>query len=149
MRIYLDCCCYNRPFDDQSQDRIHDEGEAVLSIIKRSRKDGNILVGSTVLRLEISRIADPDKRLNVEMLYSSVAEEIPYSEQIRARAEAIRSQVNIKNMDSLHLASAEAGHVEIFLTTDDHLLKKCREIKPQLRVMNPVSLLAENIEHGE
>ena len=25
MRLYFDCCCYNRSFDDLSQNRIHDE----------------------------------------------------------------------------------------------------------------------------
>ena len=34
MRIYLDVCCLNRPFDDQRQDRIHLESEAVLTILK-------------------------------------------------------------------------------------------------------------------
>ncbi len=33
MKIYLDNCCYNRPFDDQTQDRIHIESEAVLVIL--------------------------------------------------------------------------------------------------------------------
>lgn len=27
MRVYLDNCCYNRPYDDQSQMRIHLETE--------------------------------------------------------------------------------------------------------------------------
>lgn len=27
MRVYLDNCCYNRPYDDQSQMRIHLEAE--------------------------------------------------------------------------------------------------------------------------
>lgn len=27
MIIYLDNCCYNRPFDDQTQERIHLESE--------------------------------------------------------------------------------------------------------------------------
>ena len=34
MQIYLDVCCINRPFDDQNQDRIHLEAEAVISILK-------------------------------------------------------------------------------------------------------------------
>ena len=33
MRVYLDVCCLNRPFDDQSQDRIKLETDAVLSIL--------------------------------------------------------------------------------------------------------------------
>lgn len=33
MRIYLDACCINRPFDDQIQDRIRLESEAVLLVL--------------------------------------------------------------------------------------------------------------------
>ena len=32
MKIYLDNCCFNRPFDDQSQLRIKLESEAKLKI---------------------------------------------------------------------------------------------------------------------
>lgn len=32
MRIYLDNCCFNRPFDDQAQIRIMLEAEAKLKI---------------------------------------------------------------------------------------------------------------------
>lgn len=32
MRVYLDNCCFNRPFDDQSQIRIRLETEAKLKI---------------------------------------------------------------------------------------------------------------------
>jgi hypothetical protein len=35
MKLYLDNCCYNRPYDDQTQERIHLEGEAVLAIISQ------------------------------------------------------------------------------------------------------------------
>ena len=31
--VYLDVCCLNRPFDDQTQDRIRLESEAVLLIL--------------------------------------------------------------------------------------------------------------------
>ena len=34
VRIYIDTCCLNRPFDDQTQDRIHLETEAILIILK-------------------------------------------------------------------------------------------------------------------
>ena len=35
LSIYLDMCCYNRPFDVQNQDKIRIEADAVLSIIGR------------------------------------------------------------------------------------------------------------------
>ena len=32
MRVYLDNCCYNRPFDDQSQLKVRLETEAKLFV---------------------------------------------------------------------------------------------------------------------
>jgi hypothetical protein len=41
MKLYLDNCCYNRPYDDQTQERIHLEGEAVLVIINKYKQNEN------------------------------------------------------------------------------------------------------------
>ena len=51
----------------------------------------------------------------------------------------------IRKMDSLHLASAELGLADFFLSTDDKLLKACRRIQDRLRVQvkNPLTFLAE------
>ena len=35
MKVNLDACCLNRPFDDQTQIRIYLESEAVLTILYR------------------------------------------------------------------------------------------------------------------
>jgi len=32
MRLYLDLCCFNRPFDDQSQTRVRVETDAKLEL---------------------------------------------------------------------------------------------------------------------
>jgi len=40
--VYLDVCCLNRPFDDQTQDRIHLESEAVLLILKHIENEETI-----------------------------------------------------------------------------------------------------------
>lgn len=54
MRLYFDCCCYNRPFDDLSQDRIHDESDAVLSLMNRCRASQYpTVLGSTILQMDI------------------------------------------------------------------------------------------------
>lgn len=55
MRLYFNCCCYNRPFDDQAQQRIHDESEAILSLMNRSVVNGDAILDSSVLQLEIDR----------------------------------------------------------------------------------------------
>ena len=33
MRIYMDVCCYNRPFDDLTQTRNYIENEVILDIL--------------------------------------------------------------------------------------------------------------------
>ena len=55
MRIYLDLCCFNRPYDDQSQVRIRLETEAKLSLQDKVRCGECELVWSAVLDLENSK----------------------------------------------------------------------------------------------
>lgn len=150
MRLYFDCCCYNRPFDDQSQNRIHDESEAVLSLINRCQKDNlGTVLGSTILKMEIDRISDPAKKAKVSALSKAISEIILYNEIIKKRAIEIQALAAIHEMDSLHIASAEFANVDVFLSTDDKLLKACHKIstKLKIRVKNPVSFLAEVIEN--
>ena len=52
MKLYLDNCCYNRPYDDQTQERIHLEGEAVLAIINKCKQNNDEIIGSPVLDIE-------------------------------------------------------------------------------------------------
>lgn len=147
MRLYLDCCCYNRPFDDLTQNRIHDESDAILSILNRSQTDGSIILGSQVLRMEIAKIKDLVKKAKVQMLYQQIKDEIPFTPEIHTRALSIQQASAIHSMDSLHIASAEAGHADIFLSTDDKLVRACQRLDINVRVMNPVSYLAEVIEN--
>ena len=150
MRIYFDCCCYNRPFDDQTQSRIHDESDAIISLINRCQNENlGTILGSTILKMEIDKISDPVKKVRVSSLSKSISENITYSEIIKNRAKEIQKLATIHEMDSLHIASAEIGNADVFLSTDDKLLKACQKIKANLkvRIKNPVSFLSEVIEN--
>ena len=46
MKIYLDCCCIQRPFDDRSQPRIAVEAEAILVVIALCESDHLKLISS-------------------------------------------------------------------------------------------------------
>ncbi len=52
MKIYLDICCFNRPFDDQSQLRIRLESEAKLKIQTDIQAGNFDLVWSYILEGE-------------------------------------------------------------------------------------------------
>ena len=49
MKIYLDVCCYSRPFDDLVVDRIRIEAEAVSIILERCEKGIYELISSEMI----------------------------------------------------------------------------------------------------
>ena len=55
MRIYLDMCCFNRPYDDQTQMRVALEAQAKLHIQNRIPEGVYDLIGSYILDYEVSR----------------------------------------------------------------------------------------------
>lgn len=55
MRIYLDNCCYNRPFDDQTQIKVLIETLAKLDI-QRQMRDGILKKARTIA---LVRVANP------------------------------------------------------------------------------------------
>ncbi len=65
MKIYLDNCCYNRPFDDQSQIRIHLETQAKLYIQSKIREGTYDLVWSYILDYENGKNPYEEKRLAI------------------------------------------------------------------------------------
>ena len=72
MRVYLDVCCLNRPFDDQTQDRIRLEAEAVLLILAHLEAGEWRWIDSEVLRFEIEQTPDPERRFRVKLLATHV-----------------------------------------------------------------------------
>lgn len=62
MKVYLDACCLNRPFDDQSQDRIRLESEAIIIILNLLYKGEWKWIGSEALEIEIENTPNIEKR---------------------------------------------------------------------------------------
>jgi len=143
MYIYLDTCCYSRPFDDQSQERIHIESEAVLIIIERARQKADSIIGSDVLDLEISQMLDMEKQQKVRDLYSITGTAVKYTKQIYERAQEIERQSKLRALDSLHIACAEKANADILLTTDDRLEKVGSQLGLSVRILNPLKYLTE------
>lgn len=144
MRIYLDGCCLNRLTDDQSQTRVRDEAEAVEKILGLVQAGRATWVSSRVLEIEIGRNPDLERRHDVLALLAFADEVVVPQSKAAARAEAIK-QLGFGEFDALHLACAEQGTVDVFLTTDDGLLRcACRHAQLlRIRVENPVSWYQE------
>ena len=147
MKIYLDNCCYNRPFDDQTQDRIHLESEAVLAVLKRRLQNKDIIIGSKVVELEIGNISNKEKKEKVLALYQIIDYSEQYTEAILKRAQEILRTSNIRRLDALHVASAESAKADVMLTTDDKLEKACNRLGLRLRVVNPLKYIMEVMQY--
>ena len=92
-RVYLDVCCLNRPFDDQEQEHIHLESEAVRFILRHIRLGKVFWVGSSVLDLEINRTPDIEKRDSVFALTTELTEKTVAAEKEIERAKILENPV--------------------------------------------------------
>jgi predicted nucleic acid-binding protein len=143
-RIYLDACCLNRPFDDQAQERIRLESEAVLLILNRLQQGQAEWIGSRVLDFELRKIPDSERRRRVLALMGFVTSSVPADTADFARARELRS-LGFKAVDALHIASAEKAGCRVLLTTDDAMLRlAARNVGIlRVRVANPTDWLRE------
>jgi len=140
MKVYLDACVLNRLSDDRTQQRIRKEAEAVEEIF-RSIFLGEIEWSASVaVELEVSRNPNLEKRQDALVLLTYAGPLVEATAEIAERAEELY-RLGYGAADGLHLAFAEADHVDILLTTDDRFLRQAARGlgRPLVRVANPVN----------
>ena len=142
LKIYLDNCCYNRPYDDQSQVRVSLESQAKLYIQRQIVARRLELVSSYVLLSE--NLANPvkSKRENIRDFIdanSAIFVSSANEDKIDMKAEEIM-RTGIKYADACHVACAILAGCESFITTDKRLLKYQTD---EIRMLNPVNFVSE------
>ena len=142
----MDCCCLNRPNDDQTQDRIRIESDVIVAILFQCLYGSWKLAGSDVLEYEIMKTPDLYKREKAMDLYKINKEIIVINDAIIERANEIQ-KLGMKPMDSLHLASAEYRNVDALLTTDKDFIKSSKRITASMKVENPINWFMEEVEN--
>lgn len=140
MRIYLDTCCLNRPFDDQTQPRVRLESEAILAILRAVISGELDWVASTALLAEIQAGRNQERRVRLRAMTEFCLEIVAVTESIAARGSEITG-IGMAPLDALHLACAEAAGVDVFLSTDDRLVKCAHRRGAELTVAveNPLT----------
>ena len=101
-------------------------------------------MSSTALEIEISRNPDADRRHDVAALLA-FSNEVVVPRPRSAKRAGFLQKLGFGGFDALHLASAEHGRADVFLTTDDGLLRRAARYSSELRirVQNPVSWYRE------
>lgn len=123
MRVYLDCCCLQRPLDDQAQHRIRIETDAVLTVLAAIESGTVTLLNSEIFDFEISRIKDDQRRKEATAILTLASERVSLTDEIERLARSLERD-GVKPIDALHLASASVATADFFITCDDHHLKK-------------------------
>jgi predicted nucleic acid-binding protein len=145
MRLYLDVSCLNRPFDDQSQERVRLEAEAVRLIVGRFDVGEWEQISSEMAEIEVAAIRDVELRRNVTRLLPDRESSLKLNQPVFERSLELQS-LGLQTADALHVAAAESGRVDALLTCDDRLLKWSvrhrRNIK--IEVANPITWLAHH-----
>ncbi len=145
LKLYLDNCCYNRPFDDLRQEKNNLEAQAIKFIIDRCCKDEFKIYTSEALVFEMINIKDQIKKAKVMEVYNKLdLINIPFSKNIIERAIEIR-KYNIKDMDSLHIAYAESSKVDYLITTDRLLVNVSSRVNLKVKIINPINFVMEVI----
>lgn len=139
MRIYLDNCCFNRPFDEQNQVRIRLEAEAKLFVQTKIFEKELELVWSYILEYENLLNPFEERKNAIQNWKQKASVDINESDELIRMAESFVKS-NIKPKDALHLACAIEGKAKHFLTTDDLILAKKNSIA-QIDIVNPLDLI--------
>lgn len=145
-KIYLDNSVINRPFDDQSQERIRLETEAIILLLSRLERQEWTWLGSQALEIEIDQTPDAERQSRLRRVAEYVSLTIEIGKQELERANELQKW-GFVGFDAVHLACSESGKADVFLTTDDRLLKLAKRLAKKLRVKveNPLDWMKEMI----
>jgi len=138
--LYLDMNIFKRSFDDQSSLRVRLETAAIDVIFAGVSGGKYEFPWSFILGYENNLNPNLDRRSTAVLLSQKAVREIEPNEEIREQAQKFE-KINIKSRDALHLACAELTGCGYFLTCDDKLIKKCRQLNLKVKVMGPVEFV--------
>ena len=139
MRIYMDNCCFNRPFDSQVQLRVRLETEAKLRI------QGRVVAGEIELAwsyiLDYENAANPfeERRTAVRLWRTRSVIDVIETPVLLQNARSLLA-FKIRGKDALHVACAVEAGCDYFITTDDLLLKKLSRYT-QISAVDPTAFV--------
>jgi len=136
-RIYLDNCCFNRPYDDQNYLFTQLETEAKLFVQRAILLHKFELVWSYILDYENAANPYQNRKQAIAKWRKIAKVDIDATETVINNAEKIMLK-GIKQKDALHLACAIEAQCDYFLSTDKKLLKTTFD---EIVTINPIDFI--------
>ena len=122
MKLYLDLCVYNRPFDYQGQERIALETSAFIYVLEMIERGAYNVIASEALLYENSKNPDEQKKVRVATYLKLAQELIGIDNSDIERAKFLKG-LGFSDIDALHISLAERSEVDYFITCDDEITK--------------------------
>ena len=141
MKLYLDNCCFNRPYDSQESMRINLETRAKLHIQEEIKKGKYKLVTSYMLEYENYQNTDSMKRdaiKDFQNRHNSFYVPIERRDKLQEQIQEIMSY-NISYKDATHLACAIYAGCDYLLTTDIRFQKRYKGT--EITIINPLEFI--------
>lgn len=133
MRVYLDICCFKRPFDDATVERVRREAGRVAAVLEAVQHGRVQLVRSPAYDFENERNPREDRRLATRLWLDAAEVRVEAGAGMGSRAREL-ADLGFGPHDALHLACAEDAAARWFVTTDDRLWRRARTHRRELRV---------------
>ena len=142
VRIYLDCCCYNRPYDDLSRLTVSLEAQAKLHIQDEIKAGKYELATSEMLNFEVGNCPIEVRRDTITSYMeenSSVHVGLGSVGQVEEIAREIM-RTGVKYKDACHITSALIANCNYLISTDKRLLKYKND---RIKLVNPIEFVRE------
>ncbi|MEJ5308347.1 MAG: PIN domain-containing protein [Anaerolineae bacterium] len=139
LKVYLDNCVFNRPFDNQGQIRIKLETEAKFYIQALIKQRQLVLIWSYILELENAHNPFIERRNTIKSWQKLAQVDISETENVLSTAHLVQ-KLGLKSKDALHIACAIEAGADYFITTDDLLIKKASALD-KIQVVNPLDFI--------
>lgn len=146
INLYLDNCCFNRPYDDQSQLVIKLETEAKIAIQEKIKKGQYLLHWSYILDFENTNNPFIERKTEIEKWKELASSDIAETDTILTRMNKLCTS-GIKSLDALHISCSIEQNCKYFLTVDKGILKKADNIR-EIRVLSPIEFIIEMEERN-
>ena len=140
MKIYLDNCCFNRPYDNQSYLTISIEAQAKLQIQSLIKAKKLTLASSFILEYENSCNPYPDRKVAIQRFLDENVQDYVgryLSDQVVLKAEKVMA-TGVKMKDACHIVCAEMMNCDYLLSTDKRMLKYKSD---SIELLNPIEFI--------
>jgi predicted nucleic acid-binding protein len=140
LKIYLDNCCYGRPFDDLSQEKINDEATAKMFIQSLVKYKSIALYYSFMSQAELDDSPFENSKTHILDFIETNAAVFISDNNIDVLKELTSEimQTGIKIKDATHLASAIFAKCDYFITTDKRVINHETN---KIKIVNPIEFM--------